>query len=147
MDDAMSEPTQKPMVVRCNWCLAILTEPGALVFTPPDAAGQCVKIHVCVGCYARVIQPGPDRQPQIVPDHQHPNRGCAEGREQEAWDQRYKHGKAARTWDAIAAESTDEVRRAECAILAKWMAAYEAADAQAEQSFRDLRARSHRTSP
>ena len=54
----MNEP-KKPMVVRCNWCLAILTEPGALVFTPPDEVGRCNKIHVCVGCYARVIHPGP----------------------------------------------------------------------------------------
>ena len=45
----------KPLVVRCNWCFAILEEPGALVFTPPDPHGQCKKIHVCVGCYARVI--------------------------------------------------------------------------------------------
>jgi hypothetical protein len=45
----------KPMVVRCNWCFAILEEPGALVFTPPDGAGQCTKIHVCVDCYKRVV--------------------------------------------------------------------------------------------
>jgi hypothetical protein len=49
----------KPMVVRCNWCLGILEQPGALVFTPPDEAGLCIKIHVCVACYARVIHPGP----------------------------------------------------------------------------------------
>ena len=44
-----------PMIVRCNWCLAILKEPGALVFTPPDAIGRCTKIHVCVDCFKRVI--------------------------------------------------------------------------------------------
>ena len=30
----------KPLVVRCNWCFAILEEPGALVFTPPDPHGH-----------------------------------------------------------------------------------------------------------
>ena len=49
-EDDVNEP-KKPMVVRCNWCLAILTEPGALVFTTPDEAGRCNKIHVCVGCW------------------------------------------------------------------------------------------------
>lgn len=43
------------MIVRCNWCFAVLEEPGALVFTPPDRLGQCTKIHVCVECFKRVI--------------------------------------------------------------------------------------------
>ena len=54
-EDDVNEP-KNPMVVRCNWCLAILTEPGALVFTPPDEVGRCNKVHVCVGCYARVMR-------------------------------------------------------------------------------------------
>ena len=49
----------KAMVVRCNWCFVILEQPGALVFTPPDLAGQCEKIHVCVDCYERFIQNEP----------------------------------------------------------------------------------------
>jgi|HubBroStandDraft_2_1064218.scaffolds.fasta_scaffold04383_3 hypothetical protein len=53
---ATSSPKRDgPMIVRCNWCLAILREPGALVFTPPDAIGRCTKIHVCVDCFKRVI--------------------------------------------------------------------------------------------
>ena len=62
-------------------------------------------------------------------------------REHEAWESRYKHGKAARTWDAIAVEHEGTGKRptpAECRILAAWMSAYEAADAAAEQGFRAL---------
>lgn len=62
----------------------------------------------------------------------------ARQREREANEQRYKHGKAARIWDAVAVESP---ARAEVSkILAKWMYAYEAADAEAERAFRELAA-------
>lgn len=57
----MNEP-KKSMVVRCNSCLAILTEPGALLFTPPDAIGQCLKIHWCVRCYRKYTQLGDDEE-------------------------------------------------------------------------------------
>lgn len=57
----------------------------------------------------------------------------ARARMSEAWDARYKHGKAARTWDAVANEKPEG--RALYLILAKWMAAYEAADAEAEREF------------
>ena len=62
-------------------------------------------------------------------------------REHEAWENRYKHGKAARAWDAIAREHEGSDKKptpAECRILAEWMAAYEAADAAAEAAFRAL---------
>jgi hypothetical protein len=64
---------------------------------------------------------------------------AARSREAEAWDQRYKHGKAARIWAAIVEEKPDtaEVSR----ILARWMSAYEAADAAAEREFRELAAK------
>jgi hypothetical protein len=65
----------------------------------------------------------------------------AEMREREAWENRYKHGKASRTWDAIARENEASGKLptpAECRILADWMAAYEAADAAAEKAFRAL---------
>jgi hypothetical protein len=63
----------------------------------------------------------------------------AASRASDAWDQRYKHGKAARTWDAIARESPE--RREVSEILANWMAAYEAADAEAEKAFQELAAK------
>lgn len=62
-------------------------------------------------------------------------------REREAWENRYKHGKASRTWAAIAQEHEGTDKRpapAECLVLAEWMAAYEAADASAEAAFRAL---------
>jgi hypothetical protein len=57
-------------------------------------------------------------------------------RSHEAWNARYTHGKAARVWDSIAAE--DPERAPIARILAKWMAAYEAADAEAEEALREL---------
>jgi hypothetical protein len=63
----------------------------------------------------------------------------AENRAAEAWDNRYKHGKVSRTWAAIAHEKPE--RREVCEILANWMGAYEAADAQAERAFQNLAAR------
>lgn len=65
----------------------------------------------------------------------------AEMREREAWENRYKHGKASRTWAAVADENegTDKLpTSAECRILAEWMAAYEAADAAAAAAFQAL---------
>jgi len=47
----------KPLVVRCSSCLAILEEPGALLFTPPDEVGTCTKIHWCPKCYRRICFP------------------------------------------------------------------------------------------
>jgi hypothetical protein len=70
----------------------------------------------------------------------------------EAWDRahdsrnaRYKHGKAARTWDAVAREQP--ARREICEILARQMAAYEAADAQAEHELTALASRDTRIEP
>jgi hypothetical protein len=60
-------------------------------------------------------------------------------RAEEAWEKRYLHGKAARTWDAIAREGRTQDQRL-YQILAEWMAAYEAADADAERAFRALEA-------
>lgn len=63
----------------------------------------------------------------------------AEDRARDAWDQRYKHGKAARTWAAVAQETP--ARREIGEVLAKWMSAYEAADAEAEKAFSEIAAR------
>jgi len=63
----------------------------------------------------------------------------ADDRSNEAHEQRYKHGKASRLWTAVAGEQPR--RREVCEILAAWMEAYEVADAEAEQAFRDLAAR------
>jgi hypothetical protein len=62
----------------------------------------------------------------------------ADDRATEAHGQRYKHGKAARIWDSVAIEQPR--RKAVSEILARWMAAYEAADAEAEKAFQDLAA-------
>lgn len=35
----------------CDSCSEQLTEPGALVITPPTAAGYCRKLHLCVKCF------------------------------------------------------------------------------------------------
>ena len=62
----------------------------------------------------------------------------AGNREYDAYSARYTHGKASRTWSQVAIE---QPQRAEiCEILARWMAAYEDADAEAEKAFRELAA-------
>lgn len=64
-------------------------------------------------------------------------------REHEAWENRIKHAKAARTWAAVAREHEGTDKKptpAECRILAEWMGEYEAADAKAEAAFRALAA-------
>lgn len=63
----------------------------------------------------------------------------AERRAEEAWEQRYKHGKAARTWGAIASEKPAEAEL--YTILSDYMAEYEAADAKAQKRFQELAAR------
>jgi hypothetical protein len=50
------EPKTVGLIIRCNWCAAILEHPGALLFTPPDRVGQCVKIHLCSGCFSVVLR-------------------------------------------------------------------------------------------
>lgn len=63
----------------------------------------------------------------------------AEDRAREAWEARFKHVRAAHEWAAIANERPE--RRAVCEILARWMAAYADADAEAERAFSELRER------
>ena len=42
------------MTIRCSKCGRILEVPGALVFSPPDEDGACMKFHVCVECFKRL---------------------------------------------------------------------------------------------
>jgi hypothetical protein len=58
---------------------------------------------------------------------------AARMRAREAWDQRYKHSKAANVWLASASEFPVSARLSE--ILAEWMTAYADADAAAERAF------------
>lgn len=37
--------------IPCDKCGEVLSEPGALLFSPPDASSQCTKIHLCVWCW------------------------------------------------------------------------------------------------
>ena len=63
----------------------------------------------------------------------------AEDRAREAWEARIKHVRASNTWAEIAAEHRE--RRPVYEILARWMAAYADADAEAERAFRELATR------
>jgi hypothetical protein len=38
----------------CDKCKNELNELGAILFSPPDAAGLVKKIHLCVKCYNEV---------------------------------------------------------------------------------------------
>lgn len=39
------------MKIQCSDCGEDLEEPGALVFSPPDKADYCQKLHLCVDCW------------------------------------------------------------------------------------------------
>ena len=40
----------------CSACDEPLTEPGALLFSPPDESDSCKKLHLCATCYKRTIE-------------------------------------------------------------------------------------------
>ena len=44
-------PSRAPWPPFCDSCSLRLTEPGAVVLTPPGAMGLCRKMHLCVGCF------------------------------------------------------------------------------------------------
>ena len=37
--------------IRCSSCNRRLFMPGALVFSPPDEDGMCIKYHLCEDCW------------------------------------------------------------------------------------------------
>lgn len=41
--------------IDCMICEEALTEPGALLFSPPDVWSACRKLHLCNDCYENVI--------------------------------------------------------------------------------------------
>lgn len=43
--------------IDCYVCHQTLTEPGALLFSPPDENGVCVKHHFCVKCWTICFGP------------------------------------------------------------------------------------------
>lgn len=50
----MSERTEtrKELRLSCRKCGGAITEPGALIFTPPTEGSYAVeKWHICVGCW------------------------------------------------------------------------------------------------
>jgi hypothetical protein len=75
----------------------------------------------------------------MIMDENERNIAEARNRAEDAWQNRYKHGKAGRAWAAVAQEQPQ--RREISEILARLMYAYEAADAEAEREFRALAAR------
>jgi len=43
------------MLVKCDRCYLVLTEPGALVFSPPEPDGSlCSKFHLCEDCWNKL---------------------------------------------------------------------------------------------
>lgn len=40
----------------CDFCGEKLDLPGALIFSPPNDEGICVKKHMCVLCYAQSLE-------------------------------------------------------------------------------------------
>jgi hypothetical protein len=45
----------KGLEIQCVRCAGFLTEPGALIFSPPDKDGFCNKFHYCTSCYKDLL--------------------------------------------------------------------------------------------
>jgi len=43
--------SKAPWPPYCDSCSNRLTEPGAVVLSPPTATGLCRKLHLCVECF------------------------------------------------------------------------------------------------
>jgi hypothetical protein len=39
----------------CNACQLELSEPGALLFSPPNMEQEVMKLHLCVKCFEKVM--------------------------------------------------------------------------------------------
>ena len=46
---------QKELIIKCSICKTKITDPGALLFTPPDYEDMCKKTHLCLKCYSHVF--------------------------------------------------------------------------------------------
>ena len=42
--------------ILCNRCKEELHGPGGLLFSPPNQNNQVEKIHLCLGCWIRVLE-------------------------------------------------------------------------------------------
>lgn len=42
--------------INCDYCDKELTEPGALIFSPPDEDGRVWKFHKCVDCWVFYLE-------------------------------------------------------------------------------------------
>ena len=42
--------------VVCWMCETELTEPGAILISPPTLHGICAKYHICVDCFTRLME-------------------------------------------------------------------------------------------
>ena len=40
----------------CDVCENELDDYGALLFSPPNESGCCVKRHICKGCYIKLLE-------------------------------------------------------------------------------------------
>ncbi len=41
---------------KCDMCGNELTEFGAILLSPPDDASTVKKFHICVNCYAKLLE-------------------------------------------------------------------------------------------
>lgn len=51
MKQGTQSDISKPWPPSCDGCRVPLTEPGGLVFSPPNEHDECTKSHLCVECY------------------------------------------------------------------------------------------------
>ncbi len=47
-------PAPRGLLIHCAHCSQLLTEPGALLFSPPDKNGKTEKHHFCIACFQKI---------------------------------------------------------------------------------------------
>lgn len=48
--------TKKTLIINCSGCGDRLTEPGGLLFGPPDICGYTEKMHACGDCWREILR-------------------------------------------------------------------------------------------
>lgn len=76
--------TSSAPLLDCYFCHKPQTEPGGVLFGPPNAEGCCRKVHCCVRCWGNinpthVCQPAPDIADRVQARFaESPDRQCAD---------------------------------------------------------------------
>ncbi len=66
MSEDVMDRWRSPLAHMCGFCGHVLTDAGALIFSPPEYS-RTYKFHVCVSCYDSIILPLLKGDAKVVP--------------------------------------------------------------------------------